>query len=74
VTGAAYPGQDVFWEADEVCYSEFAAYTGEAFEESTFTYAVFGPSRASWAEGDRDIACAIVPFRMGSLEGSARRG
>lgn len=71
--GEDYPGDEITWEADEVCYDEFASYAGEIFEESAFSYAIFGPDETSWAQGDREVACAITPSRLGSLEGSARR-
>ncbi|MGB3827287.1 MAG: septum formation family protein [Ornithinimicrobium sp.] len=73
--GGEYPGrEELFWAVDDACYSEFERYTGEAFEDSTIGYALYGPDQESWSQGDREIACALSPYRIGSLQGSAHGG
>jgi hypothetical protein len=61
---------DIALTADEQCYDAFEHYVGRDLETSAFSYAFFAPDEQSWAEGDRAVACAIMPSSLGSLEGS----
>lgn len=68
-----FPGEEeIFWEADDECYLDFEEYVGEAYEDASYSYAAYAPDKQSWSGGDREIACAIFPFQIGSLQGSAR--
>lgn len=63
---------EVFWAADDACYEAFEDYTGQVFEESPYAYGMYAPDQRAWAEGDRDVSCAVIPYVLGSLQGSVR--
>ncbi len=72
-----YPGLEVLEEgARELCRGQaFETYVGVPFAESRFfTYALV-PTEASWAGGDRDVACVLYDVAgpmTGTQQGSGR--
>lgn len=64
------PTQDQLWEAaDAYCYPEFDEFVGEAWAASELSYWPVAPSRESWEEGDRKVAC-IVESNDGPVTGT----
>jgi hypothetical protein len=72
----SWPGEDRVHElADAGCRDEFTAFTGAAPEDSDLGYTMYTPSSGSWAEGDRQVLCALQLNSGGRLIGSqASRG
>ncbi|GAB3160596.1 hypothetical protein GCM10027059_08950 [Myceligenerans halotolerans] len=69
------PTQAQLWEAaDAYCYPEFDEFVGEAWAASELTYWPVAPSRESWEEGDRKVACIVESEDpvTGTLEGARR--
>ncbi len=77
IDAADYPGEDeIYAQADQGCYDEFAPFVGLSYEESTLDWSYYYPTEGSWnQQGDRLISCLIFdPAGMstGSLAGVAR--
>ena len=70
-----FPGDDVVkQQAVDGCQSEFDAFVGMAYDDSTLDFAYFYPTETSWAGGDREILCLIgdpAGQVTGSLAGAA---
>lgn len=72
-SGTVYGGaDDLFDEADDLCYDAFEDYTGEDYDTSDYDYAFFLPSRAEWDAGRTEVVCVLTPFLDDELVGSAR--
>ena len=73
---AAYPGASAIEEASNVeCAALFEPFVGTAYDDSELYIYYLAPTAASWAEGDREILCALYlqdEQLTGSMEGSAR--
>ncbi len=66
-----WPGEDaVQREAADRCAGEFLAYTDSTADESRLGFTSFIPSEGSWAEGDRQVLCALKLDSGGRLLGS----
>ncbi len=67
---SAYPA-DSYWSGivQDQCNRELQSYLGSASQPATVAAEHFGPSRASWAAGDRTIYCVAhsTPPMVGSL-------
>ena len=72
----SWPGDDRVQELSDVgCRAEFSAFTGTAPERSDLGYTMYTPSSGSWAEGDRQVLCALQLNSGGRLIGyQAGRG
>lgn len=72
----AYPGDDaVQTQAEADCSAEFETFTGVAYEESELYVNFLTPTEDSWAQGDREILCAIYDpagQTTGTLKDAAR--
>jgi len=74
--GDDYPAADIERDANRRCLAEFEGYVGRSFEESTLDLAAMSPTASSWAAGDREVVCILVPIPfneslMGSMRGAA---
>lgn len=71
-----WPGDEALTaEADKLCESEFAAFVGLSYDESTLTIGSYTPGKESWADGDRQIDCVISGAdgqTTGSLKNTAQ--
>lgn len=57
------------------CTSEFNAFVGMDYQESTLDFSYYYPTEDSWAQGDREILCLVVDPAgpaTGSLQGAAK--
>jgi hypothetical protein len=57
--------------AAETCEAGFEAFVGEPYVSSRYLYVALGPTRDSWAAGERGIACLIYDPR-GEVSGTLR--
>lgn len=70
----SFPGEGAVQdEATARCAGEFLAFTGTTAEESRLTFSSFVPSEGSWAEGDRQVLCALELDSGGRMIGSQHR-
>lgn len=70
---AAFPGRDaVIATAEELCAGPFEEYVGRSYEESRLYLFPITPSQETWAEGDREIVCALYEQDEGKMRGSRR--
>ncbi len=74
VFGTDFPGQSVL---EEYAYGEcsgslFDDFVGTPYLESSLDVFTLTPSDESWAEGDREIVCALYRLDLGKLTGTAR--
>lgn len=69
----AYPG-DAFVRgfADRACDRRFRPYVGKAFDDSVLGVSWIHPTRASWAEGSRNVTCLVYEPEGGQTTGSLR--
>ncbi|HYN64427.1 MAG TPA: RDD family protein [Candidatus Limnocylindrales bacterium] len=73
LTGPDYPGDTVVASrADEMCVAEFEPYVGTSYETSDWLVTYLHPSRETWANGDRDVVCALHNSTSSPVTGSAR--
>lgn len=71
--GADFPGRDaVVAYAEQACPQPFADYVGASYDQSRFTLFPIVPSADTWAQGDRQVICALYDHQAGKLTGSAR--
>jgi len=52
-----YPGDTLDATASQQCRTAFSAFIGIDFDASALSLRYIGPSRATWAEGDREVLC-----------------
>lgn len=59
-----FPGVTAVEEAaGEGCYQRWAGAVGTDYESDTVSdFTFFTPTAQSWAEGDREVACLLVPL------------
>ena len=57
--------------AAETCEAGFEAFVGEPYVSSRYLYVALGPTRDSWAAGERGIACLVYDPR-GEISGTLR--
>lgn len=68
-----WPGQDVIETASaDGCLAAFDSYVGLEYEFSILDIFPLYPTEASWAEGDREIVCALYHIDLEKLIGSMR--
>lgn len=78
LTDADYPGEDsAVATSEDFCRSVFADYVGIDFDSSALDMGYAYPTEASWALGDRQIACYAMtmdgsPLAGGSVQGTAQ--
>lgn len=79
--GEAFPGSDALGAfADEACVPAFEEYVGRSYADSELYYYSLRPTEETWADGDREIVCALYgvdesgnPTEIeGSMRGSNR--
>jgi hypothetical protein len=69
----AYVEEDVYAQADDLCYFAFEDYLGVSYEDSLYYYDPFYPTADSWALGDRETTCIVTTGfsdTEGTLQGS----
>ena len=75
-TAAAYPGDEQMTaSAEQECPAAFEPFVGKAYDQSELYVYYLTPSSTTWADGDREIVCALyLPGEQltGSMEGSGR--
>lgn len=68
-----YPGGEALVaQAEEQCLPAFADYVGLDYADSTLDVFPITPTDGSWAEGDREVVCALYDLEQDELEGSMR--
>lgn len=68
-----FPGRDaVVATAEELCAGPFEEYVGRSYEESRLYLFPITPSQETWADGDREIVCALYEQDEGKMRGSRR--
>lgn len=71
-----YPGQEAVNAAVETCIgSPWTAHIGLAYQDSLLELAPLSPTAESWAQGDREVLCAVTDPAgqvTGSLEAARR--
>lgn len=70
-----FPGvESVEMSAGDGCYERWPAAVGTDYETDTASdFTVFTPTAESWAEGDREVACLLVPLDGPQMVGSRLR-
>lgn len=72
-SGEPFPGREaVVAYAEQACPAPFADYVGAGYDQSRFTLFPIVPSADTWAEGDRQVICALYDHQAGKLTGSMR--
>ncbi len=69
----AYVEDDIYAEADELCYVRYEYYVGTVYEDSAYYYEAYYPSATGWELGDRETTCVVTSYEsdtVGSLQGS----
>ena len=67
-----YPGDsDVSSAAEEFCVDAFKPFVGIAQSESTLDVNYLGPTKDSWANGDREVIC-LAGLDAGGLKGTLK--
>lgn len=64
---------DIYAEADELCYVRYETFMGIAYDDSLYYYEAYYPSQVGWKFGDRETTCVVTSFEsdtVGSLRGS----
>lgn len=55
-----YPGaEEVQTAGQDLCTAEFEGYIGLPYDESRFFIYTLSPSPETWADGDREVICAV---------------
>ena len=68
----AYPGQEAVRSyADEQCEAQFEGFVGIDYESSRWYITSVTPSEETWADGDREIVCALNLEDNSEVTGSA---
>ncbi|WP_323959712.1 septum formation family protein [Arthrobacter sp. JZ12] len=69
-----FPGETELWvQADEFCFDEFADFVGAPYEESSLYYEIFTSTKAAWGfDGDREILCLLAGQEGELLTGSMK--
>ena len=71
-SNAEYPGDAAIREyADDACQPEFEEFVDHEYETSIWYIETLHPSAETWAEGDREIVCALVTENYDEVTGSA---
>lgn len=72
---ATYDQDQVYSEADDLCFFTYEAFMGVAYADSEYYYEAYSPSPTGWKLGDRETTCVVTSYAsdtVGSLEGSGR--
>lgn len=76
VFGQDYPGSAILEQAvNQQCSDAFTAFVGLPYQESSLELVTFSPTEQGWADGDRDVWCAVADPAgpvTGTLQGSQR--
>lgn len=68
-----YVEDDIYAEADELCYVRFETYVGTVYEDSSYYYEAYYPSAVGWKLGDHETTCVVTSYAsdtVGSVKGS----
>lgn len=69
----SYPDEDAMYElAFESCQERFEAFVGRDYETSTLDIYTLYPTVAGWAQGDREVVCAVFDMEANKLVGSMK--
>lgn len=58
--------------AFESCLEHFEDFTGRDYETSALDIVSMYPTRDGWADGDREVVCAVYDLNLTKLVGSVR--
>ncbi|MFJ6415601.1 septum formation family protein [Paeniglutamicibacter sp. NPDC091659] len=72
--------EDKYPESDEAmeklvlstCDPVYETFVGRPYEDSELDYTTLGPSKLSWAEGDRTVHCLIGKADLSKVTGSLK--
>lgn len=71
--GGAYPGDDaIAADAEARCVAQFESFVGATYDQSAWYVTYVHPTPDSWAEGDREVLCALHNQAGTAVTGSAR--
>ena len=74
----AFDSEAVSLLSQEGCYDAFEGYMGISYEESWYGFDGLLPTGRSWAQGDREVVCFVMPYdegisqSVGTARGQAR--
>jgi hypothetical protein len=66
-----FPGDRLVARSRQVCLDGFEAFVGIPWTESELEFVSLRPTEASWAQGDRAVACVLFRPDGKNLEGTA---
>ena len=73
VSLASYPDEDSMYElAFESCQERFEPFVGMAYENSSLDIYTLYPTSQGWAQGDREVVCAVFDMEANKLVGSMK--
>jgi hypothetical protein len=72
LTMSSYPEYDIAEISESSCVERFPAYVGRDYESSALDVVTMYPSPESWAQGDREVVCALYDMSGEKLVGSVR--
>lgn len=69
----AFPGDDALYvEGLDGCLPLFEGYVGSSYETSRLDLFPITPLAEGWADGDREVICALYDVDLNKLTGSMR--
>ena len=71
---SAYPGAQLIEQwAEPQCYSNFEAYTGVPYQDSSLEFGYLYPTAQGWRAGDREVICYLFDPSGDDLTGPVSR-
>ena len=68
-----FPGQNVVDEDSAMeCFDRFESFVGTPYQDSALDITFITPIAGSWAEGEREVVCAVYRLDGQPLVGTAR--
>jgi hypothetical protein len=72
LTVSSYQEYDIAEISESSCIERFPGYVGRDYESSALDVVTMYPSPDSWAQGDREVVCALYDMSGEKLVGSAK--
>jgi hypothetical protein len=72
LTMSSYPDYDIAEISESSCIERFPGYVGRDYETSALDVVTMYPSPESWAQGDREVVCAVYDMSGEKLVASVR--
>jgi hypothetical protein len=73
LTTSTYTDEESMWEmAHNACLERFETFVGRDYETSTLDIFSLYPTADSWANGDREVVCAVYDMEESKLVGSVQ--